>query len=52
VTHFEGQQPEVLAELARLRALLDENMMSDATPSTSIRRENENVTFLFLDPKL
>ena len=52
VTHLEGQQAKVLAELARLRALVDESMMSDATPSTSIGRENENVRFLFLDPKL
>ena len=52
VTHLEGQQAEVLAELAKLRALLDENIMSAATPTTSIGRENENVSFLFLDPKL
>ena len=40
VTHREGQQAKVLAELARLRALVDESMMSHVTPSTSIGREN------------
>jgi len=47
LTLLEGQQAEVLAELARLRAYVDESRMSDATPSTSVGRENENISYNF-----
>ena len=40
LTHLEGQQTEVLAEIARLRALVDDNMTDDATPSNSIGTQN------------
>ena len=39
-TRLEGQQTEVLAEIARLRALVDDNMTDDATPSNSIGTQN------------
>ena len=37
---LEGQQIEVLVEIARLRALVDDSMMDDATPSNSIETQN------------
>jgi len=51
LTHLEGQQAEVLAELARLRAYVDESRMSDATPSPLVGRENENVSYICLSPQ-
>jgi len=50
-TLLEGQQAKVLAELARLRAYVDESRMSDATPSTSVGGENENVSYICLSPQ-
>jgi len=44
LTHLEGQQTEVLAEIARLRALVDDNMTDDATPSNSMATQNGNVS--------
>ncbi|KAJ8433502.1 hypothetical protein Cgig2_018036 [Carnegiea gigantea] len=40
LTRLEGQQTEVLAQIARLRALVDDSMTDDATPSNSIRTQN------------
>jgi len=40
LTRFEGQQAEILAEIARLRALVDDSMTDDATPSNPIGTQN------------
>ncbi|KAJ8420920.1 hypothetical protein Cgig2_018387 [Carnegiea gigantea] len=45
---LEGQQTEVLAEIARLRALVDDSMTNGATLSNSIQTQNGNVSlFVF-----
>ncbi|KAJ8435606.1 hypothetical protein Cgig2_016430 [Carnegiea gigantea] len=40
LTSLKGQQNEVLAKIARLRAVGDNSMTDDATPSNSIRTQN------------
>ena len=40
LTRFERQQTEVLAEIARLRALVDDSMTDDAASSNSIWTQN------------
>ena len=40
LTRLEGQQTEVLAEIAPLRALVDDSMTNDAPPSNLIGTQN------------